>query len=364
MTTAAGPVHVIVPATVHDAERPSGGNVYDRRVCAELVALGRAVVEHPVRGSWPCPTAADEARLAAVLEGLPRGADVLVDGLVASATPGLVVQHTDRLRLVVLVHLPIGVDAVERRAAEGAMLRQVSAVVTTSAWTRSWLAAYEDVHPDRVTEAVPGADPAPVATGTPTGSHLLCVGAVTPTKGYDVLLDALAGVGALAWHCTVVGSLDVDRAFARRLLDRADPERFTLRGPLQGADLDAAYRDGDVLVLASRAETYGMVLTEALARGLPVVATRTGGVREALADGALPELLVPPGDACALTTALRTWLTDPAVRTRARAAALRRRDSLPRWAETARLVDTALGRGPADPQPVDRHGEPFPACRP
>ena len=86
----------------------------------------------------------------------------------------------------------------------------------------------------------------------------------------------------------------------------SDP-RIHFAGPLVGADLDAAYADADLFVLPSRAETYGMVVTEALARALPVLATDVGGVPEAL--GRAPRRqpsrpLVPPGDPVVLAGAL------------------------------------------------------------
>ncbi len=62
------------------------------------------------------------------------------------------------------------------------------------------------------------------------------------------------------------------------------PVRFA--GPLTGAELAASYAAADLLVLPSRAETYGMVVTEALARGIPVLATAVDGVPEALGAGA------------------------------------------------------------------------------
>jgi len=72
-------------------------------------------------------------------------------------------------------------------------------------------------------------------------------------------------------------------------------------------------------VLASRTETYGMVVVEALARGLPVIASDVGGLTEALgqaADGIRPGLLVPPGDPAQLGAALRAWLSDAELRER------------------------------------------------
>ncbi len=116
-------------------------------------------------------------------------------------------------------------------------------------------------------------------------------------------------------------------------------------GPRAGADLERRYDAADVLVLPSRAEPYGMVVTEALARGLPVIATSAGGVPEALgatADGERPGLLVPPDDPDALATALRRWLGDHQLREQLRDAALNRRTALPRWPDTARSLAAVL----------------------
>ena len=104
-----------------------------------------------------------------------------------------------------------------------------------------------------------------------------------------------------------------------------------------------------MLVLPSRTETYGMVVTEALAHGLPVIATAVGGVPEALGradDGNSPGLLVPPDDVAAFAAALRRWLDDPLRRRRLRRAAARRRLTLSSWSRTAdRVSDRARGGG-------------------
>ena len=319
-------VHFIVPEGIDDPARPSGGNTYDRRIRDGLAALGWTVHEHPV------PDAA-----ALTLAGIPDGAVVLLDGLIASPAPEVVAPEAGRLRQVVLVHMPRG-DAAERE-----VLAAAAAVVTTSAWARRRLLELYALPPERVHVAEPGADPAALAPGTAAGGELLCVAAVTPGKGHDVLLDALATATDLAWTCTCVGSLDRDAAFADDVRRRTRRVRFT--GPRTGRDLDRAYAAADLLVLASHRETYGMVVTEALARGLPVLATDVGGVPEALGhgDGAVrPGLLVPPGDPAALGAALRAWLGDAALRARLRRAARERRASLRGWAATTSEVAGVL----------------------
>ena len=333
-------VHVVVPEGIDDPARPSGGNAYDRRVCRGLAALGWAVHEHPIAGAWPRPDASGRAALARAVERLPDGAVVLLDGLIASAAPDQLVPHARRLRQVVLVHMPLGHrppedEAGAVRARERAVLAAAAAVVTTSAWTRRRLVELYALPAHRVHVAEPGVDAAGLAPGTAAGDALLCVAAVTPDKGHDVLLDALASATDLAWRCDCVGSLDRDPAFAdgvrRATQKKGLGDRVRFPGPRTGPELDRAYAAADLLVLASHAETYGMVVAEALARGVPVIAADVGGVTEALGhgdDGTRPGLLVAPGDPGALAGAVRAWLGDAELRERLRRAARERRAAL------------------------------------
>jgi glycosyltransferase involved in cell wall biosynthesis len=347
------PVHVILPADVDDPAVPSGGNVYDRRVCREL-ATARTVREVTVRGAWPWPDDAARAALAGALAALPDGAVVLADGLVACGVPEVVGPAARRLRLAVLVHMPLGDDtglaperAAELDARERATLRAAGAVVTTSPWAAGRLAARHGL--GAVDVAEPGTDPAPLAPGTDGASRLLCVASVTPLKGHDLLAEALAEVAELRWSCLCAGSLTRDPAYVTRLRGRISAlgGRLRLTGPLTGERLAEAYAAADLVVLPSRAETYGMVVTEALARGVPVLATAVGGVPETLGrapDGAVPGLLVPPGDAGALAKALRRWLGEPDLRERLRTAARRRREHLTGWTTTAHALSAVLDR--------------------
>jgi glycosyltransferase involved in cell wall biosynthesis len=328
-------VHVVVPEDIDDPALPSGGNTYDRRVCRGLAELGWAVHEHPVLGG--------AAALARTVREIPDGAVVLVDGLLASPAPEALVPHARRLRQVVLMHMPLG------HADEREVLMAATAVVTTSEWTRRRLGELYALPAERVHVAAPGVDAAGLAPGSAAGDALLCVGAVTPAKGHDVLLEALATVADLSWRCACVGSLDRAPAFADRVRRRAWGgelrDRVGFSGPRTGPGLDRAYADADLLVLASRAETYGMVVTEALARGLPVLATDVGGVTEALgrgSGGTRPGLLVPPGDPAALGAALRAWLEDAELRACLRRAARERRATLRPWAATSSAVADVL----------------------
>jgi hypothetical protein len=359
---AASPVHVVMPGDVDDATVPSGGNTYDRRVCAGLAAARRPVREIAVPGAWPRPDAEARAGLDRALAAVPDGALVLVDGLVGCGVPDIVVPHARRLRLAVLVHMPLGDGTATGHAAklndlERATLRAANAVVATSRWAARRLVDRHGLAEDRVHIAPPGTDPAPLASGSGGAPRLLCVASVSAQKGHDLLVEALAAVADLPWTCECVGALRRDPAFVARLQELIDArglgDRVRLTGPRTGKELAAVYAAADLAVLASRGETYGMVVTEALARGLPVLATAVGGVPEALGRdpyGNVPGLLTPPEDPQGISSALRHWLTDPDLRRRLIIAARHRRGRLEGWEMTARILTGVLERLRGEPQ--------------
>jgi glycosyltransferase involved in cell wall biosynthesis len=287
---------------------------------------------------------------------MPPHALVLVDGLVASACPEPLAEHASRLRVVVLLHLPAAdepsrEDAGSVAARERSALRCVRAVVVPSEATRRRLLADPRLAGLPVHVAPPGVDPAAVTTPTPAGARLACVATVSRRKGHDVLLEALGSLADLDWSLVCAGPEDSEDGYAglvrRRVADLGRGDRIRMLGALDAGGVAAVYAGADLLVLPSRAEPYGMVVTEALARGVPVVASAVDGLPQALGRtpaGDLPGLLVPPDDPDALAGALRRWLTEPLVRRRLRAAALARRGTLPGWDATASAVAGALLR--------------------
>ena len=335
-------VHAVVPAGIDDPGRPSGGNRYDRRVLDALPGLGWSVCERAVPGSWPAPSPADLDGLDRLLGGVPAGSSLLIDGLIASAATTVLAPQTARLQVGVLLHMPLGTDD------ERDLLRRCAAVVTSSRWVGDRLRD-GGLDPTRLTVAEPGVDPAGAVIGSAAGGRLLSVAVLAPHKGQDLLIAALRRLTDLDWTCTLAGAADVDPAFTARV--RADAgglgDRLRFVGPLAGPALDQAYASADLLVHPSRAETYGMVITEALARAIPVVAADVGGIPHALGHdraGDRPGCLVAVGDVDALAGALRGWLTEPGRRTGWRRSAADRRSTLAGWSTTAALLADALVR--------------------
>jgi hypothetical protein len=134
-------VHVVVPEGFDNPGQPTGGNIYDRRVCAGLAEAGWDVVVMTVAGAWPVPGPAARADLARIVSAIPDGETALIDGLIASPTAPELLPHAGRIRMTALLHMPLATaldshhDASAERS-ERAVLRAAAGVVVTSEWTR------------------------------------------------------------------------------------------------------------------------------------------------------------------------------------------------------------------------------------
>jgi glycosyltransferase involved in cell wall biosynthesis len=346
-------VHVVVPEGFDNPGQPTGGNIYDRRVCGGLAEAGWDVRVTTVTVAWPLPDSGARADLARIVSAIPDGDTVLIDGLIASPTAAQLLPHAGRIQMTVLLHMPLATaldthhDASARRS-ERVVLRAAAGVVVTSEWTRQQVLTRYAIPAHRVHVARPGVDQV-AAPARPVRGRLICVGVLGRHKGQDLLVEALAGLAGLDWHCVLAGPLDRDPGFVEQLQTRITRlgygHRIRLAGVLTGAALSHAYTTADLLVAPSRSETYGMAVTEALAHSLPVIAAAVGGLPEALgstADGTRPGQLVLPGDPAALTAALADWLGDERHRQRLRAAARQRRSTLRGWEQTTQAIVNAL----------------------
>ncbi|HEX4505947.1 MAG TPA: glycosyltransferase family 4 protein [Alphaproteobacteria bacterium] len=334
-----------------DIETRTGGTIYDKRVIAELRAAGRTVEHLQWPASFPFPSPEDLVTVGDSLAACPDGALVMIDGLAFGAMPELAAVNAQRLRLVALVHHPLALesglqaDIVERlRISERKALKHARAVIVTSALTAATLARDFGVPPETIMVATPGVDrPAPswVSPSNPV-PQLLAVGTVTPRKAHDVLVDALARIAGLDWHCTIAGSLErapetvasVRRQIERRGLAR----RIDLIGEV--ADSTALYGTADIFVLPSRYEGYGMAIAEALVYGMPVIAARVGAIPEVVPDSA--GILVPPDDPGALADALQRLIEDRTLRRRYSDGARLAAQSFAEWRGTAARIASAL----------------------
>jgi len=347
------PIALVVPGSI--AQR-SGGYEYDRRIASGLRARGWIVDVKEIDGAFPRPSGATLERAARTLAEIPDGTVVVADGLAFGALPAEVERERARLCFVALVHLPlaahIGIDREEAarfKDSERRALAAARACIVTGAATADVLESY-GVGPERIAVVEPGTDRAPLARGSRDPVHLVSVAAITPGKGHEDLLRALARVRGLRWRLTCAGAMDRHAPTTVRvrqlLIDEGLEDRVTLTGELDPPAVAALYDSADLFVHASRHETYGMAVAEALARGVPVVGSATGAIPDLVGSDA--GLVVPPGDVDALAGALSRVLDDADLRERLTAGARRVRDRLPSWDDAADAMARLLARLEAD----------------
>lgn len=337
----------IVFAIPGDLSTETGGYAYDRRILKLLPSFGLDISHLALPGSFPSPTPADLEETERRLAATPADAALLIDGLALGTLPAELLKRIQR-RIIALVHHPLALESgiseqrkVALAASEKAALAVCQHVIVTGPLTGRILAADFGVPPGSVTVAEPGTDPAPKATGTGTPMQLLSVGAVSPRKGYNVLLEALGPLADLDWRLTIVGALDRDAVAVKVLRDMLGAngklrDRVSLAGTVVPATLERHYASADIFVLPSLFEGYGMVLAEAMARGLPIICTTGGAAAETVPDAAA--IKVPPGDVSALGGALVKLISDRKLRKRLESASWDAGRKLPTWNETARRI--------------------------
>ncbi len=345
----------VVFAIPGNLDTPTGGYRYDKRVIEELPKLGWRVEHLPLSGEFPSPSDAALAETAKVFSRISPDALVMVDGLALGAIP-LGILKSLKAKLVALCHHPLAfetgltsdrIDYLHRTERE-ALSRSV-ATIATSRSTAELLAREFNVAKADITVAEPGTEPSARAEGGAKPPRILSVGAITRRKGHGTLAKALSKIRDLEWEWRIAGSTDRDpvamQALEREIAAGKIGERTALLGPLDDAGLEKEYSSASLFALPSHFEGYGMAFTEALARGLPVVAGSGGALVETVPKAA--GVFVAPGNFGELALALRRLLTNPAELEKRADAAWDYAKALPRWSGTAKRIADALERASA-----------------
>lgn len=333
-----------------DLKATTGGYAYDRQVIELLPAFGVPVSVLPLPGSFPNPTPGDLEETRRFIAKRSSDSVLVVDGLAYGAFPECIITEI-KGRVIGLVHHPLFLETglpharkVELKDSEARALQRANHVIVTSRATKRILTEHMGLSSEKITVAEPGTDPAQRATGTGAPLQILSVGAVLPRKGYDLLIEALAPLRDIDWRLTIAGALDrhpqaveaVQSAIRAHGLD----DRVTLAGKVVPATLERFYESADLFVSASLFEGYGMVLAEAMARGLPIVLAAGGAAADTAGEAAA--LHVEAGNVAELTAALRRALTDKKLRDRLADAAWEAGRTLPTWHETARRIAAVI----------------------
>jgi glycosyltransferase involved in cell wall biosynthesis len=345
-------LRLLVPANIR---HNSGGNVYNVRLVKGLQGLGVQVEVLAVDGSWPEATSEERRRLGGLLgAGEPRaeitaGTATIVDGLIACGAPDeLEDAAAAGQQAWVLLHMP----SISEPDTEVRALHAAAGVICTSTSTAAAINAQHGLSSSHI--ALPGTEPASVAAGSDP-PHIIAVAALLPNKDQLLTVEALARLQDLDWMASLVGSDEADPEYAEQvraaIIAAGLEDRVQLTGELTGEALDNEWDRADLSLLVSREEAFGLVVTESLARGVPVIVRQGTGAVAALTSASpssgeaevLEDML--PGAAVGLSgsseplaAVIRKWLEEPRLRSSWREAALAARERLPGWDVTARTV--------------------------
>src|SRR4051794_31203440 len=296
-----------------DLDTPTGGYAYDKRMISELRELGWRPQVLNLGEGFPHPGALTRATAKAQLNDVLKGHAIVIDGLAFGVMPDEAEALSTTHPLIAMVHHPLALesgvtpeDEAALRKSERKALSFAHAVTVNSDTTADALADY-GVAAERITVARPGTDRVPIVMRRHDGPvALLAVGSLVPRKGYDVLIEALAGLIDLPWHLTVAGDArnpaTAEQLGAAIAHHRLGP-RTSLIGAVSPGPLAGLYAVSELFVLPSRYEGFGMASGEAIPHGLPVIGPPAGAPPEPVPAEA--GVLVPPDDVPALAAALR-----------------------------------------------------------
>ncbi len=176
-------------------------------------------------------------------------------------------------------------------------------------------------HQDRVHLVYHGIDTEQFCPDATVAPHvppmLLAVGRFKEKKGFDLLIDACAGLAArdVNFRCEIIGYGDQETRLQSLIVHHGLWDRVTLRPPVDHAELQAIYRDASIFILPCRLTADGdrdgipNAMLEAMASRLPIISTSVSGIPEVIVDGT-NGLLVEPENAPALTNAVVRLLGD------------------------------------------------------
>jgi len=337
-----------------DIEGRTGGTLYDRKVMEALREDGWRVELLAWPGSFPFPNEVDRDEVEDSLAAVPDGSLVMIDGLALGVLSGLARREAQRLKLVALVHHPLALEtglpdgaAAAFAASERDALAFCRAVITTSHTTAAIIEAAFGVPAEMIAVATPGmglSPQPPRATRSPGPVRLFAMGSISPRKAHHVLIEALGAIADLDWTCAIAGDLERDPDTAGELKAQIEHlglgDRIALVGGVSEEDAAGLYGWADIFAMASVYEGYGMVFSEALMFGLPIVATTGGAIPEVVPPEA--GILVPPGNADAFAEALRLLVSDEELRASMAAGSRDAGLKLTDWTYTAALIAARL----------------------
>lgn len=323
----------------------TGGYLFDSRIVKSFRDRGTVIRVAELPGTFPMVNSVSVGAAKELVRTLKDKQTLIIDGLALPAFASLLPLNRNG-KTIGFIHHPLSLEtgltlehAKYFTDLENSLWTALDGVICASKCTsRSVLKS--GVAKERIQVASPGVDlpflgkkSVGIASHEQKDFRLLCVATITPRKGHVVLIEALSKLRHYRWTLDCYGSLQRDPDAVHQVKETINKlgliDRIKLHGEIPQDELTAAWMNADLFVLPSLHEGYGMVLTEAIAHGLPVVSTFAGAIPETAPQSA--SYLVEPGNSQALADTLGDLMRNPAQLESLRRAALKERNMLVKW---------------------------------
>lgn len=308
-------INFIIPGDIYSL---TGGYLYNRRLSEGLELRGHKV--HLI--SLPEPLLINESvknKCSILLRKLPEGSVVLIDSLVLGLLHELIREFRYRLQIIGLIHLPstfnplIGNGEKTLAGYELEALTDVHHLIVTGQYLKQLL-ANAGLNKNKISLVEPGVNNfARKQLYADVPCELLCISNYSAIKGQIVLINALNELRKSKWTLRLYGNLISGKDYVDKMnviIKQAKlQDRILIYDKLEHSEITIPFLNADLFILPSLFESYGMVLTESLAHGIPVLTTTAGNIPSTVPKSM--GIFTEPGNADNLATALNELFNDP-----------------------------------------------------
>ncbi|WP_337266301.1 glycosyltransferase family 4 protein [Oryzifoliimicrobium ureilyticus] len=329
-----------------DYERRTGGYVYNEHLASWLDADG-SFRRLTVPVCFPEPAIETKTAVRSLFAKI-GSQDLLVTDHIYGCMFLDLLQNR-QFRLVLIFHHSLAEEnntGKNQRDVERAALSHADLVIATSTESGNYLARHYDISSKKVVVALPGNEKPEITEKPAPGAGLwrfLSLGAVIPRKRYEFAIEALGGLASRNWHFAIIGNTTRYPNYVEMLEERI--EQYSLSGnveftgELSAEELEQRWRKADLYLASSAYEGYGMSISEAMCRGLPVISTASGAVAGWAGEGAI---ILPDDVPASMTKAIVRLTEERGHYEQARQAAIAMARTLPGWDETMRKAGSAI----------------------
>lgn len=341
-------LHFLIPG---DIDTLASCYIYDKRLIEGLKQRGHQVEVHRLNDDFPFPSDESIQHCSQTVKNIAKSETVIVDSLALGVIPSILKELSLTNPVIGLIHLPLSADpnysAYQRTlitSQEIEAFRLVKNFIVSSEFTRETLINF-GIEEHKINLVIPGIDDFPQKKNYPDQpTKLLSIANMCRSKDHSLLVRALTALKDKDWVLHCYGNLDWDRDYLadfQSLIRKNNlQKKILIHSTISGQELSDAYLDADLFVHPSDFEIYGMALVEALAHGLPVIASTGGGILKTIP----PKMgqFFKPSDVYGLQSILEELFENPEIYKRLYTHALTYKQTAQTWSKSIDLFEKAI----------------------